>query len=120
MAGKKCVVLVVEDDHDVQELLKATLRKTCTTIDVADDGERAVEMLRSGFYDVVILDLMLPRLNGLGVLEAIQSLARPPKVIVLSAISRYFADRMPADTIVLQKPFDIDRIDEALRSLELI
>ena len=60
---------------------------------------------------------MLPKANGLAVSEAIQALPVKPKVIVLSAISRYFADRFPEDTLVLQKPFDIDRIEDVLRTL---
>lgn len=117
---KKCAVLVVEDEESIQHLLQTILRRHCTSVEVAGDGEQALAMLRSGEYDVVILDLMLPKVNGLAVSEAIQGLKHPPKVIVLSAISRYFADRLPPDTVVLQKPFDLDRVEETLRSLELI
>ena len=56
-------------------------------------------------------------LNGLAVSEAIQALPTRPKVIVLSAIARYFAERFPEDTLVLQKPFDIDGIEDVLRNL---
>jgi len=115
---KKCAALIVEDDDSVQRLLQTILRKHCGSVDVAGDGEAAIEMVRSGSYDVVLLDLMLPKVNGFAVSEAIQSLPTRPKVIVLSAISRYFADRFPDDTLVLQKPFDIDRIEELLRTLD--
>ncbi len=114
---EKCAALVVEDEDAVQQLLQMMMMKHCTTVDVAADGEQAIAMLRSGSYDLVLLDLMLPKVNGLTVAEAIQTLPAPPKVIVLSAISRYFADRLPPGTVVLQKPFDIDRLDEAIRSL---
>ena len=83
----------------------------------AADGEAAIAMVRDGSYDLVLLDLMLPKANGLAVSEAIQALPVKPKVIVLSAISRYFADRFPEDTLVLQKPFDINRIEDVLRTL---
>ncbi|MBV8520227.1 MAG: response regulator [Acidobacteria bacterium] len=112
----KCAALIVEDDDSVQRLLQAVLRKHCSSVDVAGDGEAAIEMVRAGSYDVVLLDLMLPKANGFAVAEAIRSLDRLPKVIVFSAIARYFTDRFPGDTVVLQKPFDLDRIEEVLRT----
>lgn len=114
---KKCAALIVEDDESVQRLLQAVVRKHCRSVDLAVDGEAAIAMVRDGSYDVVLLDLMLPKVNGLAVSEAIQELPTRPKVIVLSAISRHFADRFPQDTLVLQKPFDIDRIEDVLRTL---
>jgi|ERR1051325_1234882 DNA-binding response OmpR family regulator len=114
---KKCAALIVEDDDSVQRLLQVVLRKHCESVDLTADGEAAIAMVRDGSYDLVLLDLMLPKANGLAVSEAIQALPVKPKVIVLSAISRYFADRFPQDTLVLQKPFDIDRIEDVLRTL---
>jgi DNA-binding response OmpR family regulator len=115
---RKCAALIVEDDESVQSLLQVVLRKHCTSVDLAGDGEAAIAMVRSASYDLVLLDLMLPKVNGLAVSEAIQALPTKPKVIVLSAISRYFADRFPEDTLVLQKPFDIDKIEDVIRTLD--
>ena len=115
---KKCAALIVEDDESVQRLLQAVVRKHCGSVELAADGEAAIAMVRDGSYDLVLLDLMLPKVNGFAVSEAIQALPTRPKVIVLSAISRYFADRFPADTLVLQKPFDIDKIEDVLRTLD--
>lgn len=114
---KKCAALIVEDDDSVQRLLQVILRKHCSSVDLAADGEEAIRMVNDGSYDLVLLDLMLPKVNGLAVSEAIQALPVRPKVIVLSAISRYFADRFPEDTLVLQKPFDLDRVEDALQTL---
>ncbi|HEV7919578.1 MAG TPA: response regulator [Thermoanaerobaculia bacterium] len=111
---KDCMALVVEDEESVRHLLELLVRRHCSEVHVASDGEEAMRMLRERSYALVVLDLMLPRMNGLAVSEAIAALASPPKVIVLSALSRYFADRFPPDTVVLQKPFDIDRIEDAL------
>lgn len=115
---KKCAALIVEDDESVQHLLLALLRKHCGTVDLAVDGEAAIAMVQGGSYDLVLLDLMLPKANGFAVSEAIQALPAPPKVVVLSAISRWFADRFPEDTVVLQKPFEIDRLEDVLRALD--
>jgi DNA-binding response OmpR family regulator len=110
-------VLIVEDDEKVQDLIRTLLARHCTTMDVASDGERAIEMMRENTYDAVIVDIMLPRMNGLLVIEAIASLSYEPKVIVLSALSRHFHDRYPAGTLVLQKPFEIDKVAEAISSI---
>ena len=116
---KVCSALIIEDEENVQSLLQRILRKHCSGVDVAADGEEALAKLRAGSYDLVILDLMLPKVSGLAVAEAMESLPRRPRLIVHSAISRYFADRFPADTVVLQKPYDIDRIEEVLREMGL-
>jgi DNA-binding response OmpR family regulator len=117
MIQRRCAVLIVEDDDKLQELLRTLIARHCTSIDVAADGERGIEMLRSGTYDAVIVDLMLPKKNGLFVIDAIASLSYAPKVIVLSAISRYFHERFSEGTMVLQKPFEIERVADAIANL---
>ncbi|MEO8036760.1 MAG: response regulator [Acidobacteriota bacterium] len=114
----RCAVLVVEDDEAVQHLLRTMLKKFCTTVDYASDGEAAIALLQNGHYDIVVLDLMLPKMNGFRVAEAMRTLSRHPKVIVLSAISRYFYDSFPGETILLQKPFEIDQLEGAIRTLQ--
>ena len=113
---RKLSVLVVEDDEDVKKLLVAIVSKH-GNVDVASDGQKALDFLESSTYDLVILDLMLPKINGLDVAKAIASLQPQPKLIVFSALSRYFSDRFPSGTIILQKPQGIDEIDKALTSI---
>jgi CheY-like chemotaxis protein len=115
----KCATaLVVEDEESVQRLLQRILRRHCLSVDVASDGQAAIEMVRQRSYDLVLLDLMLPKVNGFEVSAAIQELPRRPKVIVLSAIARYFSDRFPPDTVVLQKPFELGRLEEVILALD--
>ena len=116
--GKCATALVVEDEESVQRLLQAILRRHCVSVDVAGDGQTAIDMVRERSYDLVLLDLMLPKVNGFEVSAAIQQLPRRPKVIVLSAIARYFGDRFPDDTIILQKPFELERLEAVILSLE--
>jgi DNA-binding response OmpR family regulator len=113
-------VLLVEDDDSVQRLLQTILRTHCTAIDVAADGERALELINGNAYDVVVLDIMLPKKNGFEVAEAINAMPTPPGLVVLSAIARYFRDRFPIRTVVLQKPFDINQLEEAIREVRPI
>ncbi|MBK5259039.1 MAG: response regulator [Thermoanaerobaculia bacterium] len=96
------------------------LHKHCTSVDVAGDGERAIELLKNRTYGLVVLDLMLPKVNGIDVAQFAHSLPNPPKLIIISAIARYVHDRLPEGAVLLQKPFELDQIEEALRTLEVI
>ena len=108
-------VLVVDDDDVTQVLLRTMLRRHDAAVECAGDGETAVEMLRRSEFDTVILDIMLPRLNGFQVAEVIRALEPRPKLIVLSGLARYFGDRFPEGTVMLQKPLDVDNLNAALR-----
>ena len=110
----KRAVLVVEDDDATQELLRVMLRRHDAAVEAAFDGETAIERLRSGEFDTVILDLMLPRMNGFQVAQVIRALEPRPKLIVLSALARHFGDRFPDGTVVLQKPCEIEQLRTAL------
>ncbi len=114
----RCAVLVVEDDDHVQRLLRSMLRRHSSSVDVAGDGEKAIELLQAGSFDLVILDIMLPKRNGFQVAQVIHSLQPQPKLIVLSGMTRYFSDRFPEGTVMLQKPFEIDQLETALRGAQ--
>lgn len=109
-------VLVVEDDDATQNLLRVLLRRRGAAVETAGDDERAIELLRVGEFDTVILDLMLPKRNGFEVAGAIFTLERRPKLIVVSSMARHFVDRFPEGTVLIQKPFDVDQLDAAITS----
>ena len=108
-------VLLVEDDPNVQSLVRTILARVCERVDVLDDGEEAIEQLGRAEYDVVVLDLMLPGKNGFEVAAAVAQIQPKARLIVMSAIARHFADRFDSNTIVLQKPFDVDQLAAAVR-----
>ncbi|HYU25156.1 MAG TPA: response regulator [Thermoanaerobaculia bacterium] len=110
----KRAVLVVEDDDATQQFLRVMLRRHDATVEAVFDGQTAIERLRSGEFDTVILDIMLPKMNGFQVAQVIHALEPRPKLIVLSGVARYFRDRFPEGTVLLQKPFEIDQLEAAL------
>ncbi|HBI15302.1 MAG TPA: DNA-binding response regulator [Desulfobulbaceae bacterium] len=84
---KKPVLLSVEDDEDIQELLRYNLVKAGFAVLLAESGEEAIEKLGGTAPDLVILDLMLPGMNGLEVcktMKRIDSLKEIP-IIMLTA-----------------------------------
>src|SRR5215475_4626453 len=80
-------ILVVDDDPILREFARVHLATPFTTIDTAGDGEAALLRLRAEAYDVVLLDIEMPRLDGIGLLarmRADDALRRIP-VIILTA-----------------------------------
>lgn len=83
LSGKR--VLVIEDDPSIAIGLRINLESEGYVVDVADDGERGLELARSNAPDLVILDIMLPKLNGLEVLHSIRADGLNMPIIILSA-----------------------------------
>lgn len=65
-------ILVVEDGIYLRDLYKQILEAEHYTVDVADDGEKALSMLQIGGYDLVLLDIKLPKKNGLDILAELK------------------------------------------------
>ena len=78
-------VLVVEDDASIALGLRINLEGEGYVVDVAEDGERGLEIVREASPDLVILDVMLPRMNGFEVLQTIRREGRQMPIIILSA-----------------------------------
>ncbi|MEK7559224.1 MAG: response regulator [Patescibacteria group bacterium] len=78
-------ILIVEDEKDLLEVYKDTLEANGHEIDTADDGEVAFDKIKQGGYDLVLLDIILPKLNGLLIMQKIRALpvpANPNKAVV--------------------------------------
>lgn len=78
-------IFVVEDNHDYQELLQNFPESAGHEVKTSYDGARALELVREHSFDLVLLDLMLPKIDGFGVLEAIRKNCNAP-VIMLTAL----------------------------------
>ncbi|MDE5596456.1 MAG: response regulator, partial [Lachnospiraceae bacterium] len=64
-------ILIVEDDMDIQELLQEFLQEAGYKADIADDGVDAVNMFAGNSYDLILLDIMLPKIDGFTVCEPV-------------------------------------------------
>lgn len=80
-------ILLVEDDHSIVLGLQMNLEREGYAVEVAAEGELGLSMARSGRFDLVLLDVMLPGLNGYEILEALHKDDERPTVIMLSARS---------------------------------
>jgi CheY-like chemotaxis protein/anti-sigma regulatory factor (Ser/Thr protein kinase) len=78
-------ILVVDDDRTTRHLLGGVLTKAGFKTTVAKDGAEALEALRHGRFDLMLLDVWMPKLNGLELLEHIQTWKRRPRVVVMTS-----------------------------------
>ena len=79
-------ILVVEDDLDIQELLKNFLQEVGYEIRLASDGVEALSVFSASQFDLVLLDIMLPKIDGFAVCELIRKQSQVP-IIMLTALS---------------------------------
>jgi two-component system OmpR family response regulator len=79
-------VLVIEDDRETAHFLQRSLKESGHAADIAEDGEIGLGMARDGGYDVLIVDRMLPRRDGLSVVQALRAEGARTPVLILSAL----------------------------------
>jgi len=113
-------VLVVDDDASLAELVKRGLESEGFDVDLAADGEQGFRAAYDGDYDVIVLDIMLPRLNGFKVVEALRQRHVTAPILMLTAKDGAYdevdAFELGADDY-LTKPFHLVVLVARLRAL---
>ncbi len=96
-SSRATTILVVEDDSGVHTLLNVLLGREGYVVHRLGDGEGAVERILEGNYDVILLDLLLPRLSGFEVLSRLREEAPEllGRVIIFTAVSEQELSRLP-------------------------
>jgi two-component system, OmpR family, response regulator len=79
-------VLVIEDDRETAQFLQKSLKESGHSADLAGDGETGLVMAKDGGYDILIVDRMLPRLDGLSVVKELRNHGSRTPVLILSAL----------------------------------
>lgn len=113
------VVLVVDDDPDIRRLITRVLDRAGYTTTEASDGQEAIERLGREDFAAVVLDLMMPRVDGFGVVSHMIE-NRPDmveKTVVVTAFPKAAAkERLHHLCSVLSKPFDIQELLAVVKS----
>ena len=113
-------ILLVEDTEQLNKALTTVLRRNSYVVDSAFDGEEALIFIDQYQYDLIILDIMLPKVNGLEVLKRIRSSNNQTPVLLLTAKSttedKITGLDLGADDY-LAKPFVIDELLARIRAL---
>jgi DNA-binding response OmpR family regulator len=106
-------VLVVDDDAPIRALVTRVFARRGDKVQSAVDGDVAIGCLKAYSFDLVVLDLMMPRTDGFGVLAYLETLdGNRPKIIVMTAAVPSLVDEVPSDMVVgvLGKPFDLQSL----------
>ena len=106
-------ILIVEDEESLAELVANRLTKEKYTVDIANDGEEGLYNALEDLYDLIILDIMLPNVNGIDILKEIKKNNIKSKVIMLTAKSE-LEDKLlgfsEGANDYIPKPFHIDEV----------
>ena len=113
-------VLVVDDSERLREALATGLRTQGMVVETAADGQIALERMKLAPYDVIVLDILMPRVDGLQVLRHVRAARLPTRILVLSARDQV-DDRVEALNLgaddYLVKPFafsEVERLDAVI------
>jgi DNA-binding response OmpR family regulator len=106
-------LLVVDDDNEIRELLEFDLAQSGYVVDTAKDGMEGLNKAVSGSYDLVLLDVMMPKMNGFDVCKNLRK-AKPDMPVLLLTAKGTIADKTQgfdcgADDYIV-KPFDIQEV----------
>ena len=112
-------VLVVDDEKLIVKGIRFSLEQDDMEVDTASDGEEAVEMAREGNYDIILLDLMLPKLDGLSACQQIREFSDVP-IVMLTAkgedMDKILGLEYGADDYIT-KPFNILEVKARIKAI---
>lgn len=118
-------ILIVEDEFNLADVISSRLKKEKYAVDIFCDGEEGLESALTNIYDLIILDVMLPNINGFEILKKIREKSIKSKVIMLTAKTQ-LEDKLTGlnqgANDYVTKPFHIDelvaRVNVQLRSTD--
>lgn len=116
---KETRVLVADDDQAIRQLVGTIVKREGLEVDCAADGAEAIELLRRNEYAVLLIDLMMPRVDGFGVVDYVSRHppAQKPVVLVITAYAdQRFKEVDPTIvTGILRKPFEVADLGNLVR-----
>lgn len=113
-------ILLIEDDRDISSTLRGVLESAGHQVTAAPNGIEGQKLIQSDKPDLVITDMMMPRMGGFPVLEFLRTLDSPPKVIMITANEggrhKAYAEMLGVNEY-LRKPFAMDVLLEAIERI---
>ena len=112
-------ILIADDDASIRQLLATIVRRERLNVDAATDGEDAIQKLQEHEYSVILIDLMMPHVDGFGVIDYLR--AHPqrmkPVVLVITAYADQKFKRVDPDVVagVIRKPFEVAELGSLVR-----
>ncbi len=113
-------ILLVDDERQLTDALSVILKKNNYSVDCANDGEDGLDYALSGIYDLIILDIMMPKLDGLSLLKILRDKKFDTPILLLSAKST-ITDKISGLNLgaddYLTKPFDTNELLARIKAL---
>ena len=113
-------ILIVEDEIDIREGISEYLSEVGYDVMVAEEGQEGIDLFKSNEFDLVLLDIMLPKINGFGVLSQIREISDVP-VMMLTAMTDDYSQIMSfnekADDYIT-KPFSVVVLHKRIEALQ--
>jgi CheY-like chemotaxis protein len=112
-------ILIADDDASIRQLLATIMERERLNVDSAVDGEDAIKKLQEREYSVILLDLMMPHVDGFGVIDYLKEHPQTskPVVLVITAYADQKFRRVDPDVVagVIRKPFEIGELGGLVR-----
>ena len=115
--GHSTRVLVIDDDAALLRMLSLCLSTAGIQVTTADGGHSGLDRLQDNHFDVIVLDLQMPRMDGRSFYHEMESRGHEAPVIILSAYGAEQARRELGAAAAIAKPFDPDTLVETVLSL---
>ncbi|HUR83596.1 MAG TPA: response regulator [Thermoanaerobaculia bacterium] len=115
--GPKARVLVVDDEPPIRALVAKIVERAGHPVEVARDGAEAIEKIEAGQFSVIVVDLMMPNVDGYALIDYLKKRGGArPAIIVISATDTAALRRLDGAVVhsILRKPFDIDVLGDLI------
>jgi DNA-binding response OmpR family regulator len=112
-------ILIVDDDHSIRTLLRLVAERRGLSVDLAGDGVEALQLLGEHRYDLAIIDLMMPRLNGYELVDGMSRHAERPAIVIATAMTDSLIGLLDATIVhsIIRKPFDIEMLGDLMTEI---
>ena len=117
--GNEPAVLIVDDDAGILETMSDILKELHFKVTVANDGFKAIELVKNGTFDAILMDIRMPGIDGVETFKRIKRIRPGSKIIFMTA---YAFEELVTEakregaTAVLYKPIDIGNLEKMLRN----
>jgi two-component system, OmpR family, response regulator ChvI len=120
-SGKKNRILLVDDEHDITFSLRIGLEDNGFAVDTFNDPEEALSSFKAGLYDLLLIDVKMPKMNGFELYQEIEKMDNKPKVCFITAFEVYYnslRELFPTMKIdcYIKKPITTDDLVERIKS----
>jgi CheY-like chemotaxis protein len=100
-------ILVVDDESVTRKNVSDSLREQGYEVSEAEDGLHALELLDTDRFELVISDILMPRLNGFSILESIRTVSPPPRVLLMTGHTDLLSKDLVGNVPCFTKPFQL-------------